>query len=325
MTGSLPQGRGDAEALRIYQQRLDTLARTVLDGDYAATPDFFNLPTQFRTLRAELVIEDAADVVENYRGFHADQVSRGLTDLLWLASDARWLSPDYIEGFHVTHLMRGTTPLYPPYQNRTVLKNVGGVWKVDEFETALSNTKFPLDHLMVRNGTGVDPQVFASPAQDARSVVADPLTIYRRFLEDYSACNMAGDFAGWSAMHLYPHTIHTEAVDRTIKAPDGIRAFFDMLTQIIRDNGADRLERAPSRAEFLSANKICGYHIGRILRGDEIVLGPIKSRMILQRVGPTWFLRSVTNSVANDVFPYQKPIVSAELIGLRDIQSRKRP
>lgn len=317
--------KGPQAALEIYQNVLDRLARTLLRQEFDTLAGFYNLPMQVRTLRAEMVFETAEDIVENYRGFHEEQSSRGMTELLWLASDARWLNRDFIEGFHVTHILSGTTPLHPPYQSRAVLREVDGIWKIDELETALENTHWPFDRLLVRaGGKGVDAARFTAMAHDARTVVADPLAIYRRFLRDYTAANMAGDFDAWSALHLYPHTVHTEAVDKTIKTPDGIRAFFDMLDRIIRENGADRFERLASRAEFLSSNKICGYHVGTIYRGDEIILGPIQSRMILQRVGPSWFLRSVTNSVANDVFPYKKPIVSAGLIGLRDIQSRTR-
>jgi hypothetical protein len=315
---------GNIDALRIYQESLDTLSRAVMSLDLDGCAALYNLPVQVRTLTGEMVIETDKDLRDGYEVYAQSLIGQGATDLLWLASTARWISPDFIEGFHVTHILRKTMPLTEPYHSRVVMRLVGDTWKIDEIEIQVPKTQWPVMLPSLPDGRAVAQSFFKFARGDARSTVANPLSVYALFLRDYSAFNMAHDFENWSAMHLYPHTTHTDFVDKTIKGPEGNRPFFDMVSRLIREHGCDRFERAPSRAEFLSANQICGYHTGTMYAGDKIVLGPVKSRMILQRVGPTWFLRSVTNAVANDQFPYNEPQVSSELTRLLDIQNRKR-
>ena len=322
MTGD-HEARGDIEALEIYQRLIDAVAAELVAGRYAAVTGFFNYPLQFRTQGADMVMELREEMEEGYHSMIEGLRAQGLTDILFLSSRARFLSPGYIEGFHVSHYLSNATPIVPPFNNRTVLRLVDGNWLVDEAESEAFNARWPIDTLKVDPNADLSRVRLHFPREDARTSVRDPLDVYARFLRAYSDRNMAHDFEGWSAMHLYPHTIHTDAVDKTIKAPDGIKPFFDMLSKIIREHDCDWFERAPTRAEFLSANKICGYHTGALYSGEALVMGPIKSRMILQRVGPDWFLRSVTNAVSNDRIPWERPKVSAELIGLREIQARR--
>ena len=314
---------GDAHALEIYQGVLDDLSQTLSQGRYDHAPGFFNFPIQFRTQGADMVLETVEEVERGYAVLLESLRGQGMTEILMLASRARWLSPKYIEGFHVSHYLTGTTPLVPPFHNRAVLREVAGAWRVDEAESEASNAKWPIDKIKVADATNLPNARLSFPREDARTSVLDPLDVYTRFLQSYSACNMAHDFDGWAALHLFPHTVHTDAADKIIKTPDGIRPFFEMLSRIIQEHGVDRFERAPSRAEFLSADKICGYHTGTLYRGDTLIMGPIKSRMILQRVGPVWYMRSVTNAVSNEQIPWSEPEVSSTLIGLSEIQGRR--
>ena len=204
-----------------------------------------------------------------------------------------------------------------------VLRDVDGRWRLDEVETAARKPIWPVEILDMQPEAQIRWNDARFPKEDARTNVSDPLAVYQRFLDAYSVCNMTGDFEAAARMHLYPYTVHTNTIDKTVKAPEGLRDFFDRISDVIQKQGVDRFERKAERAEFLSASKICGYHTGALYRGDTLVIGPIQSRFILQRVGPDWFIRSITNAVANATYPYTEPELSPEMIGLRAIQERQ--
>ena len=82
--------------------------------------------------------------------------------------------------------------------------------------------------------------------------------------------------------------------------------------------------RIADHAEFLSRDLICGYHTTRFLRDSSDKLDPIKSRMILRRVGTRWFLNSVTNAMSQAQAPYGEPIATPDLVTHREIQERTK-
>lgn len=315
--------RGDAAALEIYQRFADDMSSALADRRYTEAAALFNLPVQVRTRSGDVVLELPEEVADGYRVVFDRLHAGGLTDVLWLAFHARWLSPGYVEGIHVSHYLRHANAIVPPFRTRMVLRDVAGRWLLDEAETAARKPIWPIEILDVQADADIRWDSDRFPREDARTSVFDPLTVYQRFLDAYSLCNMTGDFEAAARMHLFPYTVHTNTMDKTVKAPEGLRDFFDRIGDVIRKHGVDRFERKATRAEFLSASKICGYHTGALYRGDTLVVGPIQSRFILQRVGPDWFIRSITNAVANATYPFAEPELSPEMIGLRAIQERR--
>lgn len=316
--------QSDDQALLIYQQCLDTLATALLSGDMDTLAAGFNLPVQMQTLAATMVVETEDELRAGYSKMSDRIRSDGVTHFFWLASSARFLGPDYIEGFHSTHRLRNAEPLVPPFHSRAVLKRIGDTWKIDEIKAQIQNTSWPIE---VPKGVSApqDPDELTQIVRrDARAGASDPLDVYRQFLDEYSAHNMSGDFEAWSAMHLFPHTVHYDSLDQVVKTPEGDREFFDMLSNMLKEKNVTEFRRDPTHAVFLSGNQICGYHEGTMYSGDVQVFGPVKSRIILQRVGPTWFLRSISNSISNTSYPYKVPRVSDKLVPLSKISSRRR-
>lgn len=314
----------DATALEIYQACLDRVAEAVMALDLDTIEAAFNLPVQIKTRAATIVVETPRDLRDGYREIGESLRMRNVTDFFWLASTAHWLSPRYIEGFHVTHILRNAEALEKPYHSRTVICETAEGWKVDEIEVGLNNAHFPISVPEIPAGPAFSASGAASPRADVRAIPADPLEIYRAFLNRYTAYNMAHDFEGWASMYLYPHTVHTDAVDKVVKTPEGGRDVFALLSSYIRDGQVDRYERVPTHAVFLNGNQICGYHESTMYRGDDIVIGPVKSRLILQRVGPDWFIRTLTNALSNKGFPFDGAVPSDTLIPLNEIKARRR-
>ena len=312
------------EALRLYQELLDRLSTAVLAGDLDTVSGCFSLPTRINTLASTITIETDAELREGYRQLGANLHASGATHFFWLAKMARWVSPNYIEAFHVTHALKNSQPLMEPYHARVMVRFDGENYMVDEVDIQLENTSWPFEPPKLAPGkmSGFDPRKVAQ--DDARIVETDPLVVYSRFMKTFTACQMNRDFEAWSSMHLYPHTFHTDASDQVVKTPEGHRSFFQMIDNMLNDGRCDRLERVPSRAAFLSGNQICGYHEAIMYRGDEIVFGPVKSRTILQRVGADWYVRSITNAISNDGLPCEAPHVTESLISINSISDRRK-
>ncbi|MCV3270538.1 hypothetical protein [Roseobacter sinensis] len=310
-------------ALTVYQETLDILSRALMEGDWEVAQARIKLPHLQRTQSIEIVVETAEDLIIGLTAFRDALLGRGATHLVRLATDAEFMSENYLSGHHVTHTLNNAVPVVESYANRMVLLREDGLWKVLEVECMLDNPHWPI-HIPHVHREGARPDALKSPENDARRQSVDPLTIYQSFIDEMSEANTEDDFEAYCNCLLFPYSSHTESLDTIISTPDEVRPFFDMLRQEMRDRGADRLERRAERAEFISSDLICGYHATDFYAGEVSVFGPIKSRMVLKRQGTTWHLKSVTNSLSNNRFPYNVPKPGKALVTLRTIQERTR-
>ncbi|WP_299402880.1 hypothetical protein [uncultured Roseobacter sp.] len=310
-------------ALTVYQETLDVLSNAIMTDDTGTALARTKLPHLHRTLSSEVVVETPEDLVKGILAFGQAVKGLGATNLVRLATEAEFLSENYIAGYHVTHTLRDAVPVVDSYASRMVLLREDGVWKMLEVESMLDNPHWPIYIPRVHHHAG-RTQALASPENDARKQAVHPLTIYQSFIEDLSAANTEDDFETYCSYLLFPYTSHTEFADTIIATPEDVRPFFDMLRDTMREKSCDRLVRRAEDAEFISSDLICGYHATEFCAGETCVFGPIKSRMILKRENTNWYLKSVTNSLANSRFPYNVPKPSNALVTLRTIQERTR-
>lgn len=310
-------------ALTVYQETLDVLSRALMEGDWALALARIKLPHLQRTQSTEIVVETAEDLIIGLTAFRDALRGRGATHLVRLATDAEFMSENYMAGHHVTHTLRDAVPVVDSYANRMVLLREDGLWKVLEVECMLDNPHWPI-HIPQVHRDGARPEALKSPENDARRQSVDPLTIYQSFIDELSEANTEDDFEAYCGCLLFPYSSHTESLDTIISTPEEVRPFFDMLRREMDDKSADRLVRRAEQAEFISSDLICGYHATDFCAGEVSVFGPIKSCMVLKRKGTTWYLKSVTNSLSNNRFPYNVPKPSKALVTLRTIQERTR-
>lgn len=310
-------------ALTVYQETLDILSRALMEGDWEVAQARIKLPHLQRTQSTQVVVETAEDLIIGLTAYRDALRGRGATHLVRLATDAEFMSENYIAGHHVTHTLNNAVPVMDSYANRMVLLREDGLWKVLEVECMLDNPHWPI-HIPHVHRAGADPKALRSPENDARRQSVDPLIIYQSFVDELSEANTDGDFEAYCNCLLFPYSSHTESLDTIISTPDEVRLFFDMLQSQMRNSGADRIDRHAEQAEFISSDLICGYHATTFYAGEVSVFGPIKSRMMLTRKGTSWYLKSVTNSLSNTRFPYTVPKPSTALVTLRTIQERTR-
>jgi hypothetical protein len=322
LTSETPISANEA-AKAIYQEVLDDLSEATLHFDPEALCAGVQLPMQVSTLKELFIIETAEDWLGSAKGFSQYMRSMGVNHFIRIAHKAEFLSENYIEGRHVTYIMRNAEKVVPDYENRTVLTRVDGRWRVSTMDTSMENDRWPVVSPKVNTDCKPDWHE-VSPEADARRKSTSPMSIYQTYLDRLTLTNMEDDFDGWCALCNFPHTVHINQVDQLIEDPDGIRPFFDMLTEQINLLGITRISRHATRAEFISPTQICGYHTTTLGTDDEVKLGPFDCRYILTRVGTRWRMSSVTNTVANETFPYDKPEPSDTLITLQEIQKRMR-
>ncbi|WP_299865320.1 hypothetical protein [uncultured Roseobacter sp.] len=312
-----------ADAIAIYQDTLDAISNAIMTEDAVTLLERVKLPHMWRTLSHEVIVETRKDLIDGMVTFGQAIKGLGATNLVRLATDAEFLSENYITGHHVTHTLRDAVPVIESYANRMVLIREDDVWKMLELDSMLDNPHWPIYVPRVqKHGDGLlAPR---SPENDARRLSVAPLTIYQNFINELSDANNRDDLTLYCSYLLFPYTSHTESTDTIISTPEEVRPFFDMLRDLLEEKSCDRLVRRAEKAEFISSDLICGYHATEFCAGETCVFGPIKSRMVLKRENTSWYLKSVTNSLSNSNFPYNVPKPSNALVTLRTIQERTR-
>ncbi|MCR9125494.1 MAG: hypothetical protein NXH82_05160 [Rhodobacteraceae bacterium] len=311
-------------AIEVYQESIDRASTALMAMDIPLLCQLIRLPHLRRTNTSEVVIETREDLAAGLTRRAQELRDLGVDAYIRLATRAEYIADDLIEGYHVTHCLRGSTPVVPSYTVRLVVQREGGIWQAVELETQANSTAWPPDQIRPAPSGWAHRSRQLMLSDDARRGAADPRAIYQGFVDALSAATVAGDFDRYVALHCLPHSCHGENFDRTFDAPDQLRGFFDMLRAEYNERGADRLDRRADRAVFLSATQICGYHATTMSRAGQCLLGPIQSRMILERQGTEWRMSSVTNSVANTDFPQFPPLPTEALVTLRKIQERTR-
>lgn len=305
----------------IYQDLLDRSAQATLSGDVAVLlSDFVNLPIRHTCSDQSVFIETPNDFADGWMSFSQSLTSRGVNRFIRQATDAEFLSENYIEGHHITHTLRDSTPVLDSYANRMVLRRVGGMWKVTEVESTVVGDRWPLEITQLPD----DPLARCEGVKkDARRYSSEPLALYQRFLNELTRTNLSGTFEEYCAMIRFPFTLHSDVHDVFVTSPQEMRPFYDMLLNLMVQKKYDQFLRIADRAEFIAGDQLCGYHTSWFFRGDGDGLDPIKSRILLRRCNGRWLIESATNGIANDQFPYNSPI-PGDLVTQREIQERTK-
>ncbi|MBL4628527.1 MAG: hypothetical protein JKY00_10930 [Roseicyclus sp.] len=306
----------------IYQDWLDTASAALMDGNVEEFVSMASLPFIQRTSRCETVLEDRADLWNDVENVVQALKGEQVTHYIRLVKKARYLDEDAIEGWHTTYVLRNATAVTPTYGNRMILRKISDSWKVTEADHELSGDRFPV--MVLRSDPGSFEKVWRGAKADISATHARAEPIYQVFIDSMSEAMSASDFASWCEHFTFPYDIHFDDTDIRAERPEDIRAFFDMITDQIRDSGADRMIRSARYAEFLSDDRIFGYHDAIIVKGDDTIFGPVKSRMMLIHSEGQWRCNSVTNSLSENDRSQTDFGVLGDLPTMRKIQERMR-
>jgi hypothetical protein len=282
------------QALDIYQAWLDTTGPAILRGDMGTVGRLIALPYVHGSPDGRQIIETRSDMEAGHLSYSETLRSLGVTQLLRLGVTAGFLGPDYLEGHHVIHALRDGVPMIAPFTSRMVLRNIGGVWKLTESQTAMRHGDWPT---WVARHAG-DPVTAQFAEDDVRRENIEPLVTYQLFLNRLTRANVSGDFDAFGALCETPFASHLAQDDILIRTDPEARRFFDVVSAILEEHGIEDFLRVSEHAQYISARELCGYHTSRFLVNGLDALEPITSRMILRRTDTRWRLVSVTNSVS---------------------------
>lgn len=320
--GATDPSFSEENALKLYQSHLDAVSELILSNqpDQAAT--YFSYPYRINTAKGETLYETAAEMAHDISNMSDFLRSQGATDYVRLARRAQFLSPHVIEGRHVTHMLRDALNLVPTYQSRLVLKwQTGDRWLGIEADHEISNLAFPTRRMTP--APGLFQERWALSSTERRLVHDDALPIYAAFLKSFDAATNAGDFDAWCQHMTFPCEMHFQTSDLHVAKPEDARHLFDAQRHEVTQPGICGLERRPIRAQFLSADRILGYHHSAWIAEGKALDSPIQSRLVLVVDGDFWRACDFTNTVARadeigPAFDHSQPLPS-----LRHIQNRQ--
>jgi hypothetical protein len=310
------------EPAEIYQNWLDVVTTAIMENDDETLLAWFGRPVVMRTADAEMLIETDEDLCKDFETLRWGLKTQGVTNYIRLVEKARYLSEDYIEGWHVSHMLRGAIAVVPPYRNRVVLHRDGEIWRCTEADHQLSNGHFPID--LPRVDLNAFEDTWSGPLADIRATHARAEPLYQAFCAELDKSNNTQDTQYWCSLYAFPLSVHLTNIDRRVTDPSDLEAFFDHFQEILTANPGSEFRRTVKYAEFLGADRVVGYHDATIFLGDKILFGPVRSRMILKIHGDAWKCSSVTNSISNREFPGSTLENSDELRTLREINERMR-
>ena len=120
----------DPAALAIYQRHLDRLTQALLAGRFEDFVENLMFPHEVVTTSNRFIAETAEDCRQMFNEYRTCLLAEGITDLIRIARDARFVSDDEITGTHISHRMRGANRVMEPYQNHLrLVRGADTTWR----------------------------------------------------------------------------------------------------------------------------------------------------------------------------------------------------
>ncbi len=292
----------------IYQRFIDELSRINMAFDAEAWLDASEYPYNVHTDTMDKTIQSREEARPFFEMVCKMIRSNKIDSFRRVADHAEFVDPSMIIGHHMTFLQTGGRNVVQPMASRMVIRNTTGAWRMISVTNAVANAQYPYELpepsdglLPMANIAARNEQMRTREAGTPTHLGIDedetnPLTIYRAFIEAFSAANMAGDFGMWCAMHRDRVRKHTPDEDWTVDTPNERRAIFDAIAAEFRDSGADTHRRRAIFAEWIGPHRIRGKHISEMTRGGKKVRPEVDSQFIIDRKHGAWRLVDVTNS-----------------------------
>lgn len=138
MARELSSSHEDAGA--IYQGHLDRLTRALFAGDFESFSAGLRFPHHVKTATDSFETPDKVSASEQFADYRKSIEAEGITDLIRLLEDARFVTPQEIVGTHVSHKIRGATRIMEPYHNRVrLVRGADGEWRETHCANAVRN------------------------------------------------------------------------------------------------------------------------------------------------------------------------------------------
>ncbi|MBY4892820.1 hypothetical protein KUL25_08590 [Rhodobacteraceae bacterium N5(2021)] len=286
----------DTRAQEIYQTHLDITSALVLSGDtHTFARDHIASVFIYRTGEGTTVVETVEDQNKDMQKVSQWLINRGATEYHRIARQARFLSPNMIEGFHTTYAMHGAVNLTKPYHSRQLLRLEDGQWRTQMAEHELAACLF------INKTPTPMPGLFSGPWQLDRAAPthseADAIRIYADAIAQMDDDMNSDDFDSWTTRFALLAQMHHYDGDFNIQHPEDLRPFFTRIRNRMHELGATHIKRTATFAAFSEPGRILGYHDAVLLRDGAPCFTPVKSRQIYEHRDGQWLCVSITNSM----------------------------
>jgi len=118
------------EARQIYQGLLDDIVQSYVDRDFEAFQQYIHVPHHFRTATETFVLRDMNDLKKLFFRYIDQCDEDGLTDYKRFCLEAKFRSPDRIQGTHESHMFAGDELICPVFKATSIVMRIRGQWMV---------------------------------------------------------------------------------------------------------------------------------------------------------------------------------------------------
>ena len=106
----------------MIQEWLDRLTAAYSREDFEAYADMLVFPYVVVTRAAVLIIEDEVRLKEGFDAWVSMLKTQNVSDVIHTVQDANAIDDDLMSASYVTHLLRGATPICPPYSSTATFR-----------------------------------------------------------------------------------------------------------------------------------------------------------------------------------------------------------
>ncbi|MCF2872518.1 hypothetical protein L0664_15690 [Octadecabacter sp. G9-8] len=157
------------DPVALYQAHIDVLSDALLRADAETFISRMSYPNVMVCDGGTTVIKDGAHeraILAEY--FETLRMQR-VTAFIRLCTEAEFITPDRIEGTHISHMMSSGHRLNKPYPNRLRLERINGHW----LETASANALRRAGGIMSLPIVADDPKIPQLPKFDPERITHD--------------------------------------------------------------------------------------------------------------------------------------------------------
>lgn len=127
------------------QDWLDKDVETYFADDFRAHADALVLPYVVVTRTAVMIVEGEARLKEGFDAWVSMLKTQNVSDVIHTMQDANEIGDDLISARYMTHLLRGATPICPPYSSTSVFRvSESGKICAVSMTTGLKNLSWPI-------------------------------------------------------------------------------------------------------------------------------------------------------------------------------------
>ncbi len=124
-------------ACAVSEMLLEETRLALLAGDFDAFARHFLFPQVIETFEGRHRLNSRAELRAVFEAVCAQNRVIGLTDMVRTCIAAEFKDPDTIEATHVARLLSGTRLLQEPHTVFSILRRVGGTWKIASSQYAM--------------------------------------------------------------------------------------------------------------------------------------------------------------------------------------------